>query len=311
MVSVAVNPQNPSIVFTSGAAGSSGGNGIYKSTDCGATWTKANTGRNSAAIDSGYQWGMNIDPTNPNVMYVSNGYGGPPSLFKTTNGGTDWDPVFAPNSDVAMAVQDAFTQAASMDPTNPNHLVVTFHNNCTGAYAPMCMAETTDGAATWRLFKGPTSGWEEGAGPLVLGKTTFLYSAIFAGVFYTNDSGATWSKVADSGSGNQIYFSPTGAMFLGSNSGIKTSKDGRTWSTIPNSPNAIALIGDGTNLFASFQNDFSGQPFYSAPEASPATWTNVKTPAIKQGGSVMAYDPDHHILYSSDYSAGLWRVVTK
>jgi hypothetical protein len=63
-------------------------------------------------------------------------------------------------------------------------------------------------------------------------------------------------------------------------------------------------------LFSTFQNNTSGQPFYSSPETSPATWAKVMTPTMSQGGSGMDYDPDHHILYSSNYGAGLWRVVT-
>jgi hypothetical protein len=70
-------------------------------------------------------------------------------------------------------------------------------------------------------------------------------------------------------------------------------------------------MGDGTTLFATFQQDATGQPFFSTDENSPTTWTRMKSPSISAGGSYMAYDADHHVLYSSNYSGGLWRVVTK
>jgi hypothetical protein len=313
IVSVAVDPHNPSVVFTSGTCSS--GSGIYKSTDCGATWTKANTGRNAAAIDSGYQWQIVIDPTNDDVMYATNGYGSPASLFKSTNAGVDWDALFAPGSDVANAVQDVFTQNVSMDPNDSKHLVVTFHVDCTGAYAPMCMAESTDGGDTWRLFKGPTSGWQEGAGPLVINATSFLYAAPFDGLFYTGDNGAHWETVSNSnfaGAFADMYRSPTtGTYYLGANNGVLKSADGHAWELIPTSPKAVGVVGDGQRVFATFQNDNSGRPFYSALESNISSWTNLDSPNVHQGGSMMQFDSQHSILYSSDYNAGLWRSVTK
>ena len=64
--------------------------------------------------------------------------------------------VSPPGSEIAMTVDYNFLQEVSMDPTDPAHLVVSFHADCKGAYAPMCMAESKDSGTTWRLFKGPT-----------------------------------------------------------------------------------------------------------------------------------------------------------
>jgi hypothetical protein len=195
-----------------------------------------------------------------------------------------------------------------MDPSNPKHLLVTFHFNCGGAYAPMCMAESKDSGDTWRIFKGPASGWEEGANPIILDEKRWLYSA--GDLQYTSDSGATWEKVGSGGSGN-LYRAQNGKMYLGSNGGISASSDGHTWTKIPSSPRATGVIGDGKNLFAVFQNDFSGHPYYTAAEGDPTTWTNVSTPQIKAGASFLSYDNDHHILYAPSWGGGLWRVVTR
>ena len=64
--------------------------GIFRSTNCGKDWVKINTGAGAAAIDSGGQWTMAIDPTNPNVLFAGSLYGSDPSLQKSTNGGVDW-----------------------------------------------------------------------------------------------------------------------------------------------------------------------------------------------------------------------------
>ena len=309
-VFAAVSPTHSGVVYTS--VGSwEGTRAFYRSTDCGETWTKAGEGRNAMAISSGFLWSMAVDSTNGNVIFGVNGYGGPPSLFKTIDGGDNWSLLFQAGSEAAAATTGNFVQGVAMDPTNSRHLFVTFHDNCVGDYAPMCLAESTDAGLTWRVFKGPTDGWEEGASPIVLNETDLLYAAPFDGLYLTTDNGDSWNKVSDSGYG-QIYQTEDGRMFLGSNNGVQLSEDdGHTWTLIPNSPKASGIIGDGTTIYACFQNDFGGKPFYSAPEADPSTWTNVETPSMSQGAPFLSYDADHHVLDGGAYKAGLWRLVTK
>jgi hypothetical protein len=307
-VGVALSAQNPSIVYAS--VGSWGGTrGIFRSTDCGATWARPNTGRNAAQITSGFQCIIVADPTNADVVYVDNLYGSPPTLYKTTNSGVDWDEVWG--KEVTQYLTYNFVQDVSLEPGNPRHILANFHEDCVGQYAPSCMAESLDAGATWRVFKGPTSGWEEGAAVTILGPTTFVLAAPFNGLYYTKNSGAAWETVANDSMGN-VYTTPDGTMLVGSaQHGMLKSSDGHTWASIPASPIASAILGDGTTLFTTYQNDMGGQPFYSAPANNPTTWSHVKTPSIPQGGSGMAYDADHHLLFSSNYAGGLWRVVTR
>jgi photosystem II stability/assembly factor-like uncharacterized protein len=68
---VAVDPTSAAVAY----AGL--GNGAYKTTDHGATWTKL-TGIGSFN-------GMAIDPTNTQNLYAGNG-----AVFHSTNGGTSW-----------------------------------------------------------------------------------------------------------------------------------------------------------------------------------------------------------------------------
>ena len=132
-----------------------------------------NTGRNAATFERGNHISMLVDPVDRGVIYVANIHDAT-NLWKSTNGGVDWDQLFPPGSDVDKIIH-GFADAVSMDPNDHKHLIIGFHDNCEAPYAPACEAETTDSGATWRLFKLPTKGWEEGAGPWVIDATTSLY----------------------------------------------------------------------------------------------------------------------------------------
>jgi hypothetical protein len=283
--------------------------GLRKSIDCGATWTKANTGRNAGVLDSGSLWFVLVDPVDPSLIFAAALYGSDPSLFKSTNGGIDWDSVFPPGSEVADTVEYNFFQWGSMDPTDHRHLVTTFHAACKGAYAPSCMAETKDSGAAWRLFKTPTGGWMEAAGPVVIGPTTWLLLTLMDGVYYTKDSGATSEKVAPGG-GTDIYHAADGTYYLTSLFGIWRSPDAHTWTSISGSPSGTALTGDGKRMFNSIR-DGSGQPYWTAPEGDGAKWTTLASPNMPHGAVYFGYEADHHVLYSANTSSGLWRVVTQ
>ncbi|HXX94307.1 MAG TPA: hypothetical protein VEN81_11795, partial [Planctomycetota bacterium] len=49
--------------------------GIYKSIDWGDTWVRVNTGANGPNLETGRNWTLAVDPTNPDVVYTVCGYG--------------------------------------------------------------------------------------------------------------------------------------------------------------------------------------------------------------------------------------------
>ncbi len=296
---VVVDPHNPATVYMAGSGLSGGAGGIFKSLDCGATWNKVNTGKE---LDGSAPWSMVIDPINPDTLYAVAGYGAN-GLWKTTDGGVSWTQLYTKGSLVEQTAVGNFASIISMDPTNHLHLVVSFHSGCTGDVAPNCLAETVDGGTNWSLLKGPSDGGE-GSGPIVLNMTTWLYAVPFGGLFLTQDSGATWSKVAD-GSHYELYHSKSGTYYLGSIHGVLKSSDGLVWDSIPDSGGQEqGIIGDGKTLYVSQQN---GTQYYTASEDNPVTWTNHTVPGAN-GAYWMAYDEDHHILYQT--AGKLWRMVT-
>jgi hypothetical protein len=310
---ILVSPDTSGVVYAAAGDktnGGTGGTGIYKSTDCGSTWAKVSTGTNGAALESGEAWDMAIDQHDGEILYTVNGYGSPASLFRSGNGGVDWTVLMPDGGTLANAIGGNFVQHFGVDPNDSNHVLVVFHFNCTGTYAPMCLAETTDGGANWRAFKGPTTGWDEGAGPpIVLGKTTWVYPSGSA-LYYTKDGGATWEKVFNDGTASH-YVAQDGTIYLGGNYGLLHSTDGHAWTSISGAPKATAVIGDGTSLYTAFQNDYSGKPMYTALMGDLAKWTNMQTPTIRQGSHSLGYDADHKVLYGAFMGGGLFRYVVK
>jgi hypothetical protein len=155
---VGVDPFDPATVWLA-----TGYRGVFKSTDCGATWNHINNGRNSGAVDNGSHNSLALDPVHQGVAYLQHYPGG--GLWKTTNGGMDWDQLITPGSPVAQAVADSFVNTVSMDPHDPEHLVLGMHATCNPPYDPTCEAESTDGGASWRIFRAPPgTNWEESSG---------------------------------------------------------------------------------------------------------------------------------------------------
>jgi hypothetical protein len=285
--------------------------GIYKSSDCGASWTKVDTGRNAAALDSGTAWLFVIDAVTPNVIYADSFQGSDNNLFKTTNGGVDWDPLWKPGEAAMKAA--GYPELLGIDPTNHLHLVANFHQNCNAPYSPVCFGETTDGGATWRIVNGPPqlTGWAEDASPIVVNATTFLLGAIFTPLYLTTDDGATWKQVAASGGLRMLH--ENGWYYDGAGFSIQRSKDLMTWTSLDKTPGLVGFgfTTDGQTLFASSRYHVN---YVRSPVADGATWTAFAGPPNlvnpDDGSYSLAVDTSHHILYSANQSSGIYRMST-
>jgi hypothetical protein len=300
----------------------SGPGGVYKSTDCGATWTHVNTGMNGAAIDMASIWSLIVDYTDPSVIYVVGAYG-PQGLWKSTNGGVDWVQLFPANSQFAQTVAQNWVGSVSMDPVNHLHLVVGTHNNCTGDFAPTCGAESSDGGMTWMLFKTTfLSAWAEQTGPYVIDDKTWVYATVFNGLWLTQDHGATWKNVTPANvlgvTGGEYTHRPiwrdtNGAFYLPSieTGGVLTSPDGVTWSLLAGAPGGdpVGFTIAGGRAYLGDRNSLDYRVSSSVP---PTDWTSLPSPAAGTGeGAVyLEYDDTHHVLYSSNFEGRLWRLVT-
>src|ERR1700690_3092454 len=145
---VAVAPSDPKVVYV-GTGEQTQGDGVYKSTDAGSTWT------NIGLHDTHSITGIVVDPRNPDVVLVAglgdHWSGAERGVFKTTDGGKNWQKVL---------FKDAGTGVANLesDPDNPNilyvalwHRLETFLNpdEKPSAEQNAAIYKSTDQGSTW------------------------------------------------------------------------------------------------------------------------------------------------------------------
>jgi photosystem II stability/assembly factor-like uncharacterized protein len=202
---VAVAESNPDVVYigmgeTEFRGNILQGDGVYRSTDAGKTWTHLGLDQTEAIAK------IRVDPHNADVVYVA-AFGHPygrnteRGVFKSTDGGKSWRKILY-RDDKTAAID------ISIDPSNPNILYAALWE----AYrTPWSMSSGGPGSG---LFKSTDAGetWTEitrnpGLPKGVVGKIGVSVSPVdpnrvFAiienengGVFRSEDAGATWSLV--------------------------------------------------------------------------------------------------------------------
>jgi photosystem II stability/assembly factor-like uncharacterized protein len=199
---VAVAPSNASIVYvgtgeSNNLRSSSWGEGIYKSTDAGKTWSFSGlrTSQHIARII--------VHPTNPDIVYVAAmgplwGSGGERGLYKSTDGGRTW------SNTKALGQFTGFTDVA-FDPTNPNTLYAVSYQRERKAYSfvgggpESGIWKSTDAGASWtQLTQGLPTGDKGRMGVSVSrSNPNTLYATVDAsdgGIFRSDDAGQSWRR---------------------------------------------------------------------------------------------------------------------
>jgi hypothetical protein len=318
-MAVAVDPFVPSTVWLA-----IGGNGLFKSTNCGApgSWVKVNTGTNGAALDSGNIWSMAVDPapSRQGVIYAMVSYSSSNNgVWKSTNGGVDWVKLqIGSNSTLAAS----FWSNLTMDAANTLHIAVTSHGTTSVAgYANGAIAESFDGGATWPNIVALPAAWGEQGGLYLIPGTsngassTWLWGGASAGSYVSTDSGATWpsqyrlSTFNDAASGENnilpLQKAANGWFYVPAAGGLLKSQNGVNWSAAwqqnTNFQRAVTVASavTGSTIFAG-----GNATMYSAPLNEDSKWTAIPgPPALTSDDYIgfMAYDKAHGILYVSTW----------
>lgn len=331
MQEVVVDPSDPATVFLSTCY-----QGFFRSTDCGNTWTRMDTGANATAIDGAREWALDIDPVNPQVLYTTAGYGSG-NIWQTTNAGVDWQKIIPPgvtDSINAFGGSDGDIYDVKVDPYDHNHIVAVFHSWWSGlaghnnADAGVLEGRFDATARKWSwTLHNPAQGMgyaqiifflDDGNSWLVVGDDPSN------GVWRTINEGASFTRVSNSyhqHGGCQLYRSGSTYYACGTPGLLRSIDSGATWAVVGGGvlPYTMGVVGDGTNIYA--QQGFAGifnpppPPFNSTMFAAEAHgdsgWALYGTQQLSNGGKRMAADRLHHVIYSAAWRNGVWRMVTQ
>jgi hypothetical protein len=286
-------------------------NGFWKSTDCGAHWARAATGRNGSDIISGSPTQIAVDPVTSDVY--AGIFHGASQLYRSHNGAIDFD-----NISPSEPGFPGFVQSWSIDPTDRNHIVATFHEDCVPPNTSQCLAETHNGLdakPSWRALPGvnPNGHWAEGVGPFVVG-AKILYAAPFGGLYAFTGPTTPWKQLAPYPGCAPLFATAGNTYYVGCLDVIRASTDLETWTAVPGSPKEGRIAATGKYLYANTGD--ASTPIHRAPLANLSSWSVMPldlskrvAPGFDTGGG-LHYDSTHHVLYFSAYSGGLWRLVT-
>jgi len=224
-----------------------------------------------------------------------------------------------------LSIHTNFVQAVGMDPGDPKHIVITFHDSCTSMFNGNCLSETTDGGDTWREFSGPSdlTGWSEASSITVFGAMTYLLTTPSGagGGYFTSDGGGHWNKLVDGpayGSyGGGAHIAADGNAYLAiANTGVfyshasATAALGESWTLIPGSPMGSVVFDDGKNLYVTWgfngSHQYAVAPLAGLTTAAPPAFTPLADDG-QAGANMLDYDKSHHILYAAAIGTGLWR----
>ncbi|HSL20497.1 MAG TPA: hypothetical protein VK886_03115 [Vicinamibacterales bacterium] len=303
---LAIAPSNPNIIYVgtgepNNRQSSSFGNGMYKSTDAGKTFT------NIGLTDTQSIARVVVHPRNPDIVYVAAvghlfGPNEERGLFKTTDGGKTWTKSKFIDADTG------FTDVV-MDPSNPDVLLAASYqrrrapHGFNGGGPGSGIWKTTNGGRTWTRLAG--NGLPDGGG--ILGRIGLAVSRSMPNIVYAQievgpSAGTGGNVTAD---GKPAQPSPGGFGGFGGGqpqqrpgepppppdpkrSGVWRSDDGgRTWRVVSNNNNRPMYYSqirvDPTNPDIVYT---MGAPFHKSTDGG-------KTFRVVQG---IAHS-DHHALW--------------
>ena len=199
---VTVAPSNPDIVWvgsgeSNNLRSSSWGDGVYKSTDAGTTWTHVGL-RTSQHVPR-----ILVHPSNPDIVYVAAmgplwTSGGERGVYKTADGGRTWTRVLDINATTGIT-------DLAFDPTNADVIYAAAMQRERKAWSFVAggpasgIFKSTDAGATWRrLERGLPAGDKGRIGiDVSLSQPRTVYAYVHAqegGVFRSDDGGENWTR---------------------------------------------------------------------------------------------------------------------
>ncbi len=166
---MAVNPNNPMILFLGTDAISSGG--VFRSTDGGVSWAQVLMG-------SGMSFkALAINPVDPNIIYAGTDNG----VYRSNNGGTFWAS--------SLTTSFADIQALAVNPKSPNLVYAGTKINSFNQYS---VFRSTNDGYDWQQASAGLASTSINAFVLNPLQPEFIYAATDNGGVFSSSNNATW-----------------------------------------------------------------------------------------------------------------------
>jgi hypothetical protein len=323
---LAIDPNQPLTVYAgievAIGGGVADGNGLWKTTDGGATWNLlgADTPDTNPYDDATNYLDLPIsivvDPTNSNRVYVAEGVrGGNNGFWISTDAGTSWTRSTNDKNDHDIAL-------IAMEPCNPAHLLIASHGywgDGNGGIKGGGFFESTDSGESWKAIE--PNGWG-GAGTKGIvflshpstgtcDPGSWLVTA--NGFWRTTNAGETWTDVGGEGTPhgtNEFYYATDGTLYAGAWDSLQRSTDnGASWDAVPGLGGGTyyAMVGDGETLYTMVDNYPPPTAYVTSPEGDGLSWAPYSDTTNPGRGPIrMRFDSVNRIIYSANWNAGVW-----
>lgn len=294
--SLAVAPTDPNVIYVG-----SEGNGIFRSTDGGITWSWIRNGLKYGVltgVTTSYAetYDLAIDPNNSNLAYAAQTSNvGPPTgnylsaaagIYKTTTGGSSWSRKMA-------GFLNGSTTSIAVDPTNPSILYAGLSSgtpnqsglDVSDQYFAGSIYKSTDAGENWTKLDLPTtlSASSEYWRIVIRGSKVFTLGqkweepASAIGLLKSEDAGTSWTSIPAAGMElhdfDVGYSDPETIYGLDwrTNTFYKTSNNGSSWTTVPRYAYGVVRISPHTDQTVLFSNR---KEVYKSTDGV-ATWTFI------------------------------------
>ena len=303
-----VTPSNANILYAGSGEGLqrpdlSIGNGVYKSTDAGATW------RQLGLRDAQQIAGIAVDPRDPNRLFVAalgHPYGANPErgIYLSTDGGETFRAVLRKDDNVGGNDVD-------IDPSNPQVVYANLWESRQGPWENAVwtgngggLFKSVDGGATWKPL---TNGLPDGVNQVNLAiapsNPQRLYATVAStgvGFYRSDDGGESWTRITTDtrpvgriGGGDlpvpMVDPKNPDVIIMASTVSWKSVDGGRTWGPYkgapggedyqggwinPDNPNIVLLVADqgavvtlnGGQSWSAWYNQSTAQLYHVAAD---------------------------------------------
>lgn len=256
---IAVAASDPNVVYVSSGEGLhrpdlSVGNGMYKSTDAGKTWTHLPGLRDGEQIPA-----LAVDPHDPNKVFAAvlgHPYGpsGERGLYLSTDGGQNWKRVISKDENTGAS-------DVEIDPTNPEVVYASMWEVREGPWEDNNefngpgggLFKSIDGGSTWhQLTKGLPKDLSQIYVALAPSSPRRLYATLSTAsgklnVYRSDDAGDSWAQITDDprpsgriGGGDlpipKVDPKDPDLVYVASTVTMRSADGGKTWSGFRGAP---------------------------------------------------------------------------